>query len=70
MAASEDAKKRLATGDEIIARHLAPRLKELHASQACSPVSPEQVAMAACALHEGAWTERDLKRYLDKACGG
>ena len=29
-----------------------------------------QIAMASAALHTGTWTEKDVKRYLDKKFGG
>lgn len=52
--------------DALIERHLAPRLREIHASQRHSPVTPGQVAMAAAAVKEGSWTEKDVKKHFDR----
>ena len=56
--------------NDLIAKELAPRLKDIHANQDCSPVTPAAVAMAATALKIGYWDEKTVKKKLDKAFGG
>ena len=65
-----DADKITRTADELIEKHVAPRLKDAHQTQQTSQIHPQEVAMAAAALHRGVWTEKDVKRYFDKKMGG
>ena len=50
----------------LIKTHLEPRLKEVKARQIDSPVTPGQVAIAAAAIKEGLWSEKDVKRNFDR----
>lgn len=56
--------------NDLISRELAPRLKDVHGCQKSSPVGPQQIAVAAAALKTGAWTEKQVRKHLDKAFGG
>ena len=58
------------TADEIMTRHLAPRLKDAGKRLNNNAIGPEHVAFAATALEKGVWKERDVKRYFDKKLGG
>ena len=56
--------------DDLIAKELAPRLRDVHKKQSNSPVDPAAIAIAAAALHLGVWDEKTVKQKLDKAFGG
>ena len=56
--------------DDLIAKELAPRLKNARQTQSDCQITPQHIAAAAAALKLGVWDEKTVKRKLEKAFGG
>ena len=52
--------------DHLVRTHLNPRLREARKTRDNSPVTPGGVAIAAAAIKEGSWTEKDVKKHFDR----
>ena len=65
-----DLDKIVKIANELIAKELAPRLKNARQTQRDCQITPQHIAAAAAALKLGVWDEKTVKRKLEKAFGG